>query len=236
MYVYEGESSRIACATASKWGNVMLDKDDVGRCNLLKYNKRWKNFWHKYILICFLSYINMKTPERWRTSRDPCCKVPSPQSPIAMMDRHTQTNGSDSNTLTAYYIYTKSHFMISRTRTQISCMQKTRACARVKFMLHFVYQGQWLYSKHPSETVRNHVFWPGDLELWPWPSNSASILWRCIPIPKFMSLCQMVQPGDRWITDTQTDTHTHTHTPDWFYYLDRVADAGGKNVLYGLDN
>ena len=36
---------------------------------------------------------NMKTPERWRTSRDPCCKVPSPQSPIAMMDRHTQTNG-----------------------------------------------------------------------------------------------------------------------------------------------
>ncbi len=31
----------------------------------------------------------MKTPKRWRTSRDPCCKVPSPQSPIAVMDRHT---------------------------------------------------------------------------------------------------------------------------------------------------
>ncbi len=40
-----------------------------------------------------LSPLQMKTPERWRTSRDPCCKVPSPQSPIAMMDRHTQTSG-----------------------------------------------------------------------------------------------------------------------------------------------
>ena len=28
----------------------------------------------------------MKTPEHWRTSRDPRWKVPSPQSPFAMMD------------------------------------------------------------------------------------------------------------------------------------------------------
>ena len=27
----------------------------------------------------------MKTPERWRTSRDLCCKVPSPHSPFVMM-------------------------------------------------------------------------------------------------------------------------------------------------------
>ncbi len=33
----------------------------------------------------------MKTPERWRTSRDLCYKVPSPQSPFAIMDRHTHT-------------------------------------------------------------------------------------------------------------------------------------------------
>ncbi len=82
------------------------------------------------------SYKSMKTPERWRTSCDPCCKVPSPQSLIAMMDRYTQTNGFDS-------------------------------------------------SVHTSN-------------------------------------------GSAGITDRQTHTHAHTHTPDWFYYLDRVADAGGK--------
>ncbi len=37
-----------------------------------------------------LKYEKMKAPERLRTSRDPCCKVPSPQSPFAMMDRHPQ--------------------------------------------------------------------------------------------------------------------------------------------------
>ncbi len=36
-------------------------------------------------------YTIMKTPEHWHTSCDPCCKVPSPQSPFAMMDQHTQT-------------------------------------------------------------------------------------------------------------------------------------------------
>ncbi len=45
----------------------------------------------KFPCIFFRSFIPMKTPERWRTSRDPCYKVPSPQSPFAMMDRHTQS-------------------------------------------------------------------------------------------------------------------------------------------------
>ncbi len=38
----------------------------------------------------------------------------------------------------------------------------------------------------------------------------------------------------RALTDTHTHTHTHTHREtdgrDRFYYLDRVADAGGNNV------
>ncbi len=50
-----------------------------------------------------------KMPERWRTSHDQRCNVPSPQSPFAMTDRHTQTNGSDSITLTAYHISIRSH-------------------------------------------------------------------------------------------------------------------------------
>ncbi len=97
--------------------NLKLKVDDV----------KWNS-----VVISFSSCDNlkisfqMKTPERWRTSRDPCCNVPSPQSPIAMMDRHTQTD------------------------------------------------------RH---------------------------------------------------THAHTHTHTHTHTPDRFYYLDRVADAGGKNLF-----
>ena len=45
-----------------------------------------------------------------------------------------------------------------------------------------------------------------------------------IPIPKFVS----VRP--RFIQETaELQTDTRTHTPDQFYYLDRVADVGGKN-------
>ena len=40
-----------------------------------------------------------------------------------------------------------------------------------------------------------------------WPSNS-EILSRSTPPPNFRSVRQMVQPGERW----QTNTHTHTHT------------------------
>ncbi len=64
----------------------------------------------------------------------------------------------------------------------------------------FVYQGQWLYSKHPSLTVRNHVFWPGDLDLWP------MTLAKISKVHPHTTIRQTVQPWECWITDTPTHT------------------------------
>ena len=44
-------------------------------------------------------------------------------------------------------------------------------------------------------------------DLWPWPSNSSEILSRSTPPSNVGSLCQTVQPGERWQTHRHTDTH-----------------------------
>ncbi len=51
-----------------------------------------------------ISFLGMKTPERWCASHDPCCKVPSPQSPFgrvhARSGYHTKFCVHTSNGLT----------------------------------------------------------------------------------------------------------------------------------------
>ncbi len=50
----------------------------------------------------------------------------------------------------------------------------------------------------------NYVFQSSDLDLWPWPSNSSEILSRSTLLPNFGSVCQRVQPWERWQTDALT--------------------------------
>ncbi len=68
----------------------------------------------------------------------------------------------------------------------------------------------WLCVIQPSETLEITFFNLATLtfDLWPWPSNSFEILSRSMPPPNFGSVCQTVQPWERWLTDRQTDTHT----------------------------
>ncbi len=54
------------------------------------------------------------------------------------------------------------------------------------------------------QKLQNHVFQHGDLDLWPWPSNSSEILSESTPIPNFGSVRQTVQPRESWQTHTQT--------------------------------
>ena len=68
----------------------------------------------------------------------------------------------------------------------------------------------------PSQVSKIHVFQHGDLDLWPWPSNSSEILSRYICPPNFGSVLQTVRPWERW------QTHTQTHRRDRFHTLDRL--------------
>ncbi len=87
--------------------------------------------WKKLRLILF----HMKTPERWCTSRDPCCKVPSPQSPIHVY-RQTHT-----------HTYTHTHTHTHRTDSITSTASLTRevkiflVCGRIILKLSFYLQG-----------------------------------------------------------------------------------------------
>ncbi len=66
------------------------------------------------------------------------------------------------------------------------------------------------------ENHRHHVFWPGELDLWPWPSNSSEILSRSIRVSNFVIVWQSVQLWEC----SQTDTHTETDRLH-FHNLDR---------------
>ncbi len=159
----------------------------------------------------------MKTPERWRTSRDPCCKVPSPQSPFAMMDRHTQTNGSDSVTLTAYYICIRSHFMISHANFAHARVQnlRMRACEiHAKLCL----PGTMIIPQTPRLNCQKSCF----LTWWPWPSTlTIELGWDIMKIYPHTKICVRMSNGSarRALNYRQTHTHTHTDTRDRFYYL-----------------
>ncbi len=143
----------------------------------------------------------MKTPESWRTSHDPCCKVPLPESPFAMMDRHTQINGSVSITLTAYYICIRSHLMISRTGYWVSCARPWNSC-------------QTLFTRDNDYTANTQVKLPEitffylvtltydlDHRTWPRYYKGAS---------PYQNSCPYVKRFSRESAELQTDTHTHT--------------------------
>ncbi len=73
------------------------------------------------------------------------------------------------------------------------------------------------------------IFWPRDLDLWPWPSNLTQILSRSMCLPIFKPLPKTVQLWECWITDTHTHTHAHTHT-DGTDSITSTADAGGNKI------
>ena len=74
------------------------DGSDPGQIMLSKCHVRTKRKW-----------------KRWCTSRDSCCKVPSPQSPFAMMDRCCMTS-DDVTSLSMYCnIWKKSRFFLPLT-------------------------------------------------------------------------------------------------------------------------
>ncbi len=69
-----------------RWARYIVDKP----FEVTSLGTFYHFYCHYIFVLLILSALMMKTPECWRTSRNPCFKVPSPQSPFAMMDRHTQ--------------------------------------------------------------------------------------------------------------------------------------------------
>ncbi len=80
------------------------------------------------------------------------------------------------------------------------------------------YNGEQIAHMH-NETLENHIFElvTLTLDLWPWPHNSAKNLSQVFPTPSFVTLGQMVQSWERWLTDTHTHTHTHRQTGPILY-------------------
>ncbi len=74
-------------------------------------------------------------------------------------------------------------------------------------------------------------FWPGDLNLWPWPSNLTWIICHLSSMPKFKFICMSVQPAE-WDKRTPGDGHTHTQRQtdrkSQSYYTHHVRDGGSN--------
>ncbi len=161
----------------------------------------------------------MKTPECWHTSRDLRCKVPLPQSPFAMMDWHTQTNGSDSIVLTAYYICIRWH----------DFMHAHANVAHVWNSCHYLFTRCSDCAQMPKLNLqKSSFFWPGDLDLWPMTlaiELGLDII-KVHPHTIFMSVCQTVQPWECSLTDRNTETWT-----DKTDSITSTAAAGGKNWI-----
>ncbi len=139
------------------------------------------------------------------------------------MDRHTQTNGSDSITLTAYYICIRSHFVILRANfvhAQNLCM---RACEiHAKLCL----PGTMIICQTPKLNCQKSRFFDlvtltYDLDHRTWP--------RCHEgSSPYRNLCPYVKRFSQVIAKLQTDTHTQTHGTDSIT-SDRCA-GGNKYV------
>ncbi len=65
-----------------------------------------------------------------------------------------------------------------------------------------------IYTGHTGPKITFFNMATLTFDLWPWPSNSSKIFSRSMSLPIFGSVCQTIQPWERWITDRQTDTHT----------------------------
>ncbi len=60
----------------------------------------------------------------------------------------------------------------------------------------------------PGWKLEYSLFDLGDLDLWPWPSNSSEIWWPLMCLPSFTSVGPTVQPAEC----KQTHRHTHRRT------------------------
>ena len=144
----------------------------------------------------------------------PCCKVPSPQSPFATMDQHTQTI----NTCSTSKLKQLCDVMMSCCdvpwRHDIITSYDVTLWANV---LHWSNGQIGKLIKYMCQTSDNHVFnlLPLTFDLWPWPSNSFEI-WSINfnPHTKFCT-CMSNDLPLRVLTDK------HRDTGDRFYYLDR---------------
>ena len=56
-------------------------------------------------------------------------------------------------------------------------------------------QKYWIINSNIT-TPKNHLFRPGDLDLWPWPLNSSEILSSSMSVKIFESICQTVRPWE----------------------------------------
>ena len=118
-------------------------------------------------------------------------------------------------------------------RSRISCIKYFRVHSlnwrRAVMSWHYdvtISQGFVYHStqKRWAKMSSNRTSQPGDLDLWPWPSNLSKILSRCIPLPNFVPVCQTIQ---RWVLihgqkggrKNGTDSITST------------ADARGNSVI-----
>ncbi len=82
----------------------------------------------------------------------------------------------------------------------------------------------WLNANSPIWNFGNHVFQPGNLDLWPM-TLTFELIWDIIKINasiKFQ-VCMSNGSAVRALTNRQcTQTHWHTHRRDRFYTLDRL--------------
>ena len=83
------------------------------------------------------------------------------------------------------------------------------------------------------ETLGNHVFWPGDLDLWPMTLIFKLIqeVMKVKPCTKFRDHRSNGSAG-RVLTEGQTHTHTDTQT-DKTVFITSTADAGGNKQKKG---
>ncbi len=150
----------------------------------------------------------MKTPERWRA-------LPRRALFVSILAQKSSTDVKTScrSTMTSYCDVTWRHDVM------LWCHMTSGVMTN------------WLCVIHPSETSEITFFNLATLtfDLWPWPSNSSEILSRSMPPPNFGSVCQTVQPLERWMTDRRT--HGHTDGTD---IIPSTADAGGKYATTNL--
>ena len=126
--------------------------------------------------------LSIDAPPATRVVNFLCPKVPLPQSPFAMMDRHTQTvsdhscTESDSITLTAYSICIRSHFMISRMGTNFAHVrvQNWRMCVcEINATLCLPENDCTPNAQVKLPEITFFYLLTLTFDLWPWPSDMA---------------------------------------------------------------
>ena len=132
---------------------------------------------------------HMKTPQRWRTFRIYVIVV---FAILTLFD-----------VMTSFCDVTWRHDVIVWRHTTSWCHSKG--------------QSNVSCHKRQEKAVKltgNHIFQPGDLDLWPWPTNSSEILSRSIRTNFGVNTSNglTVRALTNWQTDGKTDGKTHRNT------------------------